>query len=788
MDTKQSLTTHLIELPLLWISLAFVLGIVAAAGLALAPTNLWLALGSLAVLVMIVGWRKLDRLARLGALASLLLCVGALRYQAAQPVVSADTLIYYNETESSVTIWGTLSRPPVYRYTYIELWVDVEQIDLGEGQQSISGQMLARTSLGERWAYGDYVKLTGRLRTPGDTADDSYRLYLARQGVHSLMPFASAQRLAAGGGGGLQAALHTFRARGVDELHRLYPDPVASLLAGILLGDESGISQTLKEDFNDTATRHIVAISGFNISIIAGLALAFFARWFGKRKGLWLAAVCIVVYTLLVGAQASVMRAAIMGLVVLGSQVTGREQHSLNTLAFTAALMALINPLVLWDVGFQLSFSATLGLLIYAQPLQAWASAQLEQRLPAAWAARIKGPLYEYVLLTLAAQLLTLPLLLHHFGRLSLVALPANILILPLQPAILIFGGLSLLAGLVIPVLGQLLALVAWPLALLTIRIVEWLASPSWAAYQVGVFSMAMVLAYYAAVLAASLAPVRNAVRSLQLRPALPAVALAAVAFGAWGLVFSAPSGRLAITLLNVPGEALLVRTPTGRNLLINGGASAVELSSQLGQHLPPFARQLDWLLVLGERAQQTNGLQSGVEHLHIAQVAWAHQWPPAAFTQLLTNLEAAGMTTHELAAGQVMDLGEGAQLQVVGIGPRGATVLISWHNFQALLPLGLDADQLAQFEQQSIQGIDIILLADGGYAPLNPAGWLAALDAQTYWLANDGQMQHEQLTALQGRTLLQTSELGWLRAETDGYTLWLSAERSAEFAPLTQP
>ncbi len=761
----------------MWVSLAFVLGIVLAAWLQATPAAFWVALGSVVALALGAGWRRLPGVARVALLAFLVLCVGALRYLAAQPVPSEDSLLHYNDTDARVTVQATLNRPPVYRDGYVELWVSAEQIQTPTAQHSITGQLLVRTELGQQWRYGDRVALTGYLHSPGQDSNDSYRQYLAHQGVYTQMSFARVERLPGGGGNWLQAQLYAFRARGVEMLHRLYPDPVAGLLAGILLGDETGISQSLKDDFNDTATRHIVAISGFNISIIAGLALAFFTRWVGRRRGLWLAAACIVFYTLLVGAQASVVRAAIMGLVVLGSQLTGREQHSLNTLSFTAALMALVNPLVLWDVGFQLSFMATLGLLVYAQPLQTWAVAQLERRLPAAWAERVKGPLYDYVLLTLAAQLLTLPLLLHHFGRLSLVAVPANILVLPLQPAILIFGGLSLLAGFLAPLLGQLLGLLAWPLALFTIRSVEWLASPQWAAFHVGDFSLLMVLAYYALVLAASLAPVRSAVRSWHWQPALPAAVLAAFAFGAWGLVFSAPSGRLEITLLSVPGEAVLIRTPTGRNVLLNGGASAVELSSQLGRHLPPFARQLDWLLVLGERPQQTDGLQSGIEHLQVAQVGWVHQWPTPAFERLIASMQGAGLDMHELAPGQVMDLGAGAQLQIAGVGPRGATVLVSWHDFQALLPLGLDADQLAQLKEQSPSGIDLVLLADGGYPPLNPAAWLSSLDAQVYWLANDGELQHEQANALQNRALLRASAMGWLRAETDGYSLWLSAE-----------
>ena len=139
----------------------------------------------------------------------------------------------------------------------------------------------------------------------------------------------------------------------------------------------------------------------------------------------------------MVGAQASVVRAAVMGsLGVLGQQV-GRKQSGINALAFCAALMAFANPLILEDVGFQLSFGATLGLVWFGDPLQHGLVRLVEKRFPAPAVRFAAEAVGEYCLLTLAAQVTTLPIIAFHFQRVSLISAIANPLILPPQPLVM---------------------------------------------------------------------------------------------------------------------------------------------------------------------------------------------------------------------------------------------------------------------------------------------------------------------------------------------------------------
>ncbi len=269
-------------------------------------------------------------------------------------------------------------------------------------------------------------------------------------------------------------------------------------MAGILLGVYAGIPTSVSEAFRAAGVSHIIVISGFNMTIVAGLFAVVFGRLFGRRWGAVAAVLGITLYTLLVGATASVVRAAIMaGLSLFAAQV-GRRQDGLNTLAFVAALMALFNPAVLWDVSFQLTFLATLGLVLYAEPLSRAFMNFATRRLPTTTAERIVGPVGEFFLFTLAAQLTTLAVMAYYFQRLSLVSLLSNPMILPAQPAVEILGGLALILGLIWLPLGQLAAYLAWPFLVYTIRVAEWFAALPGSTVNLGQVALPLVFLYFA--------------------------------------------------------------------------------------------------------------------------------------------------------------------------------------------------------------------------------------------------------------------------------------------------
>ena len=192
------------------------------------------------------------------------------------------------------------------------------------------------------------------------------------------------------------------------------------------------------------------------------------------------------IYTVLVGASAAVVRAAVMASVAVLARHEGRGVHGPTSLASAAFLMSLLNPYVLWDVGFQLSLAATMGLILYTDPLTESVRRWLTQFIHEERAEQIVGLLSDALLVTLAAQITTTPIIVATFGRLSLVTLLTNILILPVQSFVMLWGALALLGGLIIRPLGQIFSWLAWAFLTYTIEMVRWTAQAPHASIALG--------------------------------------------------------------------------------------------------------------------------------------------------------------------------------------------------------------------------------------------------------------------------------------------------------------
>ncbi len=795
--TKNPLDSITAFVPLLWLSLAFLSGIVFARQVQ-AATLLWLILLAFGLALALLARLLLPRIdlrgfplppatVFLSALALASFFLGAARYQITVPRLDAFDVAWYNDRQYEILVTGTLVDPPDERDAYTNLRMDVKEVDTGDQTLPVHGLLLARVSPDDIWHYGDVVRLRGHLVTPPAEEDFSYRDYLARQGILSYMPDAEATRLPFTGGNVLLRLVYAFKEKAISQVYRLFPDPEASLLAGILLGDDNGLSADVQQAFKNTGTAHIIAISGFNIAIIAGLFVTIFSRLLGPRRGAAAAVIGICAYAVLVGANPSVVRAAIMGGLAIFARQVGRRQNGLNTLAATAAVMAAINPYILWDVSFQLSFGATLGLILYAAPFEQWVNNLLARRLSTETAGRLSALIGQYLLFTLAAQLTTLPIMAYQFQRISLISLLANPFILPVQPAVMVLSGLALLLSFIYFPLGQLTAWIAWPFSAYTIRAVEFFDRFPNGVIILGEFSLLFVVLFYALLLGVTFARPRlkSSLRRI-LVPSVTIVALGIITYLVWAAVFVIPDGRLHLTFLDVgSADAVLIRTPSGRTLLVDGGPSPSLLSDALGRRLSPFDRTLSWLLVASTQEQEVGALPRLLDRFPPENVLWAGQ-EDASYSagQLDRWLAGNQVPVTEAFTGATLDLGSGARLKVVNVSPRGSTLLAEWHSFRALLPVGVNFDTFTQLgDGKDIGPVTVLLLADSGYAPSNPPGWIAALHPQLAILSvaagdPNGLPDASVLDLLKTVTLLRTDREGWIDVSTDGQRLWVGRER----------
>ncbi len=792
-------------MPLLWISLFFLAGIILAATVHL-PTWAW-AFIALAFFLLALFIRRAQLTTRYSSLSTypfipllpIFLFLGSAYYQVRQPNIDAFHIAFYNDRSYDLLITGSLIEHPDYRDTYTNLVLNIEAVDSGDGDLPASGRLLVRVDSNETYEYGERIRLRGKLKTPPENEEFSYRDYLARQGIHSYMTSAEVTRLPGNDGNPIYKLVYGLKSKLVANTYKIFPDPEASLLSGILFGVDTGLPKKLQDAFKNTGTAHIIAISGFNIAIIAGLFFSFF-KWVLKneRLGAIFAIIFVFLYAFLVGGDPAVMRAAIMGSLSLFAKQVGRRNAGINTLAAVAMLMVLFNPLTLWDIGFQLSFFATLGLILYAEPLSKITAHIIEKTTNQENSALI-NIINDNFMLTLAAQMMTIPLMLYYFHRFSWISFIANPFILPVQPAVMILGGLAVFISLIIQPLGQLLAWVAWPFASYTIRVVEFFDNapdhgvivfgdvPLWFIYMT--YTSLLLVTFNWSAIQAWFKSAAVSLRAAALTLAFAITFICMMTF--WSASAKSGDGQFHIIFLDVgSADAVLIQTPQGRNILINGGASASELSDELGRRLPFFTRKLDWLIIASTEEDQLAALPRIVERYEPENVLWSGNVQASFPSRTLNEYFAANEIPVSLAeAGQRLELGDGAFIEVQATGPRGSVLLVEYGSFRALLPIGINDGTFEALEYGNAIGKgDVLLLADSGYAPSNPPDLWENLNPQLVVLDvaagdMDGLPSQEVLDSLEGYSLLRTDRNGWIDVSTDGVEMRVGVERGEEQA-----
>jgi competence protein ComEC len=271
-----------------------------------------------------------------------------------------------------------------------------------------------------------------------------------------------------------------------ERIKKLLPEPQASLLLGIVLGVKTQMPENFWQDLRKTGTLHLVVASGQNVVMVSGFLINI-SVWFLKRRwALLLAVLGIIIYVLMVGAEAPAVRAGLMAVMIFIGQLFGRETNPGKFLLLTAMLMLLVDPLILFDIGFQLSFAATAG-LIWIHPL-----------LSAKLSALAKIPLMgEGLLVTVAAQLATLPVLLVNFGQFSWLSPLVNALVLPLIPLLMVFGFIIAFLSFFSSFLAQLISWLTWPFLSWFVKVVEFFGDLFWTSWEIGKISCWWALAYY---------------------------------------------------------------------------------------------------------------------------------------------------------------------------------------------------------------------------------------------------------------------------------------------------
>ena len=387
--------------------------------------------------------RFAPRLSKNISRASLALCfvifffLGALRYvtysKTPDPTLSS--------TKGKVEITGFISEDPDVRQDKQLLTFRVEAIN----GQKVSGDnnILIEAGLFPARNYGDEISVFGSLDSPRNFSDDTtgetfdYVTYLQKDRIYFVMYQPAINLIAKNKGNPIMSGLLSVKHMFVESVDRNINEPNASLVAAMVVGERHSVPQDILDMLRSVGIIHIVILSGYAITIIAESVRRFFSR-FGFRTSIILASVSIILFALMTGASAMVMRASIMALFAFLSKALSRKHDVVRALAFTIFLMILWNPMILvFDVSFQVSVIAVAG-LIFISPI-------FEEKftnIPKSFGFR------EIFISTMSAQLAVLPYLLYVTGSFSLFSVPANMLVLVVLPLTMFFGLLSGVVGL----------------------------------------------------------------------------------------------------------------------------------------------------------------------------------------------------------------------------------------------------------------------------------------------------------------------------------------------------
>lgn len=309
-------------------------------------------------------------------------------------------------------------------------------------EQDVKVKVLVTLGFEDEFDYGDQVSLRGKLEKPENFLTDTgkefdYINYLKKDGIFYLVNYPDVTILSKGEGNFVKRFLFSFKEKFLEKIDLTIRQPESFLMGGLILGDRGSFDQELRQKFVDTGTIHIVALSGYNITIVAEWVMKFFV-FLPQTLAIYAGIFSIFLFVLMTGGTSTALRAGIMAVLALIARATGRNYDIARALILAGVIMIIVNPMILrYDVSFQLSFIATVAVIFLSPKMEKYFY----------WVTKSFG-LRDIISVTFSAYIFVLPFILYKMGNLSLVALPANILILPFIPFTMLLGFLTGFVGL----------------------------------------------------------------------------------------------------------------------------------------------------------------------------------------------------------------------------------------------------------------------------------------------------------------------------------------------------
>jgi competence protein ComEC len=749
---------------------------------------------------------------------------GGLHFPSNLPPADEHSLRSYNDL-GIVEIQGMVAEEPDVRDRYCLLTFSVSEINVNGEKEEVSGTALIRVPRYPTYYYGDVLKVTGVLETPLQFEDFDYKSYLARQGIYSIIYYPGVEVLELGQGSKPLQGIYSLRERLSASLTRALPEPQGSLAQAILLGLRGNIPDFLYEAFSRTGAAHLLAISGLHISIIIAMFLSFGILVFGRQRSIyiWLTLAITWLYALLAGMHPPIIRAAIMGSLFLIAEYLGRQRSAIIALAFAAAVMVGVQPNLLWTVSFQLSFMAMAGLILLYPYFQAWGRKgvaslfESRERIVA-----VGNMLTDVFAATLAAIVAVGPLIAYNFGVVSLVALPATFFSLPALPFIIVTTALVAFLGLFTLLAAQILGWLAWLFLSYLVLVVQGFDTLPYSSLEVSSVSTWYIWGYYA-ILAVVIALLNRRKQLADFSSKLASgikkitkgipkprlgfstkwliLPLLVIAILVWSVALTMPDDKLHVSFLDVgQGDAILIQTPNGQDILIDGGPDFQKINLELSEKLPFWDRTIDLAVCTQPQADHVTGLVEVLQRYKVKQVLEPGvSYNSSIYQEWLNIVEDKGIEYNIARAGQEIDLGNGIELEVLNppqdffeetshdIDNNGVVLRLTWGKVSFLFTA--DIREEVEFEligQRANLRSTVLKVAHHGSGTSTTSQFLVAVDPELAVISvgSDNPFGHpgpevvERLIDRVGEdNVYRTDEDGTVEFVTDGERLWVRAD-----------
>src|SRR3989338_4911608 len=365
-------------------------------------------------------------------------------------------------------------------------------------EEDISGiktKILITTGLEDHFKYGDKISFFGKIEKPENFITDQgkefdYINYLRKDEIYYIMNYGNVEVLSHGYGNKIKSALFTLKEKFLEKMNLAIASPENLLMGGLILGEKASFSQELRQSFVDTGTIHIVALSGYNVTIVAEWFMKLFKQvsLVPQNFGIGMGIFAILLFIIMTGGDSTALRAGVMASLALVARATGRNYDVARALVLAGVGMILFNPFVLvYDVSFQLSFIATVAVIFLTPRIEKyflWVPENFKLR--------------DIVSVTFAAYIFVLPFILYKMGNLSLVALPANILILPFIPFTMLLGFFTSLGGVISHILAAPLGYISYLFLHYELGVVNFFANLPFAFFSIPNFPLFLTILIYA--------------------------------------------------------------------------------------------------------------------------------------------------------------------------------------------------------------------------------------------------------------------------------------------------